>query len=81
MNMPAEHKKGEKMSSFYTQANLVIDQASTEALFELKKMLGEGFRNNAEITEILFEDEPHPQINMIIYEKNSYYSINKLCFQ
>ena len=57
------------MSSFYTQANLVIDQASTEALIELKKMLGEGFRNNAEITEILFEDEPHPQINMIIYEK------------
>ena len=57
------------MSSFYTQGNLVIEQASTEALIELKKMLGEGFQNNAEITEILFEDEPHPQINMIIYEK------------
>ena len=57
------------MSSFHTQGNLVIEQASTEALIELKKMLGEGFRNNAEITEILFEDEPHPQINMIIYEK------------
>ena len=57
------------MSSFYTQGNLVIEQASTDALIELKKMLGEGFQNNAEITEILFEDEPHPQINMIIYEK------------
>ena len=42
------------MSSFHTQGNLVIEQASTEALIELKEMLGEGFRNNAEITEILF---------------------------
>jgi len=69
MNMPLGHKKiGEKMNSFYTQANLAIEQASSEARTELKKILEEGFRY-AEVTEILFEDVPNPQVNVNIYEK------------